>query len=393
MNRKLLKYLVLIILIIGAGFKPALLFVYSAELGGNIEENISSSEFDYHLRGYIEAWLFYKYSIDTDRLKVKVKNGVVTLEGGVYSDKEKRVIPLTIRSFKGVTDVVTRLQIWPSLDNRYKTKWQSWAAWPVPNTGERKLLFPKGDIFAPPFADPKQPKFFASVQRYKTEFITNDFLAVGFGEEIGLVRWPGEFEGDGKQLGISGAVLAIFNLEAKSKDLINADYIIGFPLSVRKGVWSGRARIYHQSSHLGDEFLLFPQPGPKVERINLSFEAMEFLGSWEKGRLRLYGGGNRILQTDTPLDKNRLQSGMEYRFTPAGWEKASLISGIDLNGILKNSYWAPALSIKAGLMFHSPYDDIRSLQLFLEYYKGRSPYGQFSENKVSYYGMGFAFSI
>ncbi|MEW6087625.1 MAG: DUF1207 domain-containing protein [bacterium] len=394
MNLNLIWYLILIFLIAGAGFKPAIPAGYGGWLGfKNTVKKITSSEFDYHLQGYIEAWLFYKYTLGTDRLRVSVKNGVVMLEGSVNSDREKKLIPLTIRSFKGVTDVIAKLQVWPYIDRRYKTRWQSWSTWTVPDTGERKLFFPKGDLFAPPLADPKQPKFFASVERYKTEFSKNSIASVGFGEDIGLIRWPGKFEGDGKQVGISGAVLAIFNLEAKSKDLINADYIIGIPFSARKDIWSCRVRLYHQSSHLGDEFLLLPQPGPKVERINLSFEALELLASWERRRLRLYGGGTRILQTETVLDKNHMQCGLEYRFTPPGWEKASFISGMDFNGALKNRSWSPDISIKAGGMLHSPYDDVRSSQVFLEYYKGHSPHGQFNDYKVNYYGVGFAFSI
>ncbi|MEK7826807.1 MAG: DUF1207 domain-containing protein [Thermodesulfobacteriota bacterium] len=79
---------------------------------------------------------------------------------------------------------------------------------------------------------------------------------------------------------MSGAVLAQFNLDSSSNDLINADYVIGFPLSYRNGPWSERARLFHQSSHLGDEFLLLPQrPELKVTRMNLNFETIELLGA------------------------------------------------------------------------------------------------------------------
>ncbi len=47
-----------------------------------------------------------------------------------------------------------------------------------------------------------------------------------------------------------------FDLSAPSSDLINTDYVVGVPLSWRSGGWSTRVRLYHQSSHLGDEFLL-----------------------------------------------------------------------------------------------------------------------------------------
>jgi hypothetical protein len=87
-------------------------------------------------------------------------------------------------------------------------------------------------------------------------------------------------------------------------DLINADYIIGFPLSNRNGPWSARARLFHQSSHLGDEFLLQPQkPELKATRINLSFETIELLGALEWEGLQFTAGPSYILHTNSDLER------------------------------------------------------------------------------------------
>ena len=48
--------------------------------------------------------------------------------------------------------------------------------------------------------------------------------------------------------GNPGGVLAQFDLAATSFDLINADYVIGIPLTFRRGGFSGRARFYHLTS-------------------------------------------------------------------------------------------------------------------------------------------------
>ncbi|MCH6583770.1 MAG: DUF1207 domain-containing protein [Proteobacteria bacterium] len=50
------------------------------------------------------------------------------------------------------------------------------------------------------------------------------------------------------------------------------------PFSFRRGPFSLRARFFHQSSHLGDELLLGPNP---PQRINLSFEAIDMLVAFE----------------------------------------------------------------------------------------------------------------
>jgi len=169
-----------------------------------------------------------------------------------------------------------------------QTRWRSWRFWEPAPPGKRFTCFPEGDVFAPPMADPKQPRFHASWQVHRTPVGNYDIGSVAFGENIGLFRWPGGREGDGIQLGISGAVFAIFNMDAASHDLLNADYVIGFPLSWRRGHWSARARLFHQSSHLGDEFILNSEP-IAVTRINLSYETLETLLSWDNHQFRLYG--------------------------------------------------------------------------------------------------------
>ena len=148
-------------------------------------------------------------------------------------------------------------------------------------TVKETILFPQGQLFYTPMASPKEPRTHVTYLRLDLPDDSINIGSVGFGDSFGLLRWPGWGEEDAWQFSISGAVLAQFNMDASS-DLINADYIIGFPLSCRNGPWSARARLFHQSSHLGDEFLLNPQhPELKVTRINLSFETIELLGAWE----------------------------------------------------------------------------------------------------------------
>ncbi len=70
-----------------------------------------------------------------------------------------------------------------------------------------------------------------------------------------------------------------FNLGAESADLVNSDFIASVHASTRAGNFSTFARIYHQSSHLGDEFLL--RTRTDLERINLSYEGVDLRLSYE----------------------------------------------------------------------------------------------------------------
>src|SRR6185295_5880290 len=98
---------------------------------------------------------------------------------------------------------------------------------------------------------------------------------------------------EGLQISLAGAVFAQVDLNAASYDLMNADYLIGLPITYRVDRFSTRLRLYHQSSHLGDEFLL--REGLPITRENLSFESVEWLVSQDLASLRLYAGGEYLL--------------------------------------------------------------------------------------------------
>jgi uncharacterized protein DUF1207/BON domain-containing protein len=344
---------------------------------------------DVFLRGYIVSFLEQVLEVGRDRVEVTVENGVVTLTGTVATPETIDRIVGAVVAFQGVRSVVNRLEAGDT--GAQRPRWRTWTRWLQPSPGRKTVRFPMGDLFTAPLADQKQPRFHMTWQRWHTGSGAFDIASVGFGENFGILRWPHGRPGDGWQLGISGAVFAIFNLDTSSLDLLNSDYCIGFPVSYRNGRWSGRVRLYHQSSHLGDEFLLQPediQPVPAAPRINLSYEALELLGSYEREGARFYAGGTRILSIDpSGLGRSRLQAGVEYRGNPIHWHTSRLVAGLDVEAWSQTD-WDRDWSAKAGLMFRSPYGDARSIQLLLEYYNGHAPHGQFFPVDVEYYGIG-----
>ncbi len=126
-------------------------------------------------------------------------------------------------------------------------------------------------LFAPLIADPKQPHFFATWLWVKSPMVTGTLANIGLGEDVAVAsgrnrRW---------EISIAAGVFSQFNMGTRSNDLINTDFTIGFPFAYRTGPGSLRLKLYHQSSHLGDEFILNTNP----TRVNLSFEALELLAS------------------------------------------------------------------------------------------------------------------
>jgi hypothetical protein len=263
-------------------------------------------------------------------------------------------------------------------------------------TGNRKSgSFPQDDVFRPLFADPKQPQFFMSYQKMRFREL-NQSINAGFvatGETFGL--WTSRHDTcDGLQISAQGGIFAQFNLDGPSLDLINADYMVGLPITWRHGPFSIRARLYHQSSHLGDE-LLIHNPSLAAQRINLSFEEIDSIVSWDFPWLRVYGGGGYLVHREPDLERGKLQWGFEarrpeqpspvFRNMVEGLMIVPLI-GADFKQI-EQLGWNVNVNAVGGVEFARA-GSSRRLRLLLNYYRGYNPYGQFFNQKIELIGAG-----
>jgi hypothetical protein len=261
------------------------------------------------------------------------------------------------------------------------------AAQPLPPS-KNVDWFPTGDLFDPGLADPKEQQFYMSFVRLKTPAAHTTGWLVGFGETIGITRWRGLRRKDAWQLNLLGGLFAQFDWGAPSKDLINADYTFGSSLSYRNRGLSGRFRLLHQSSHLGDEFLL----NTGTSRVNLSFESVDALLAQEWDRWRVYGGGGTLLTRDpSNLKRNKLQYGIEFA-KARRLSFARPIAALDIQR-LEQHKWRSSYSVRAGIEIGKPGPTGRRARLLAEYYYGYSPFGQFYDSHIEYYGGGLFFGF
>lgn len=249
-------------------------------------------------------------------------------------------------------------------------------------------LLPGGQLFRPFIADPRWPHFAAAYQYYLNEPDVTHVGAVSFGETFTLYR---ERIGRGWwEVGVQAGVFAVFDLAAESKDLINADYVVGLLGGYRYGNFSALGRLFHQSSHVGDEFLI----GNRVRnRVNLSYESVDLRLSYEffRDAFRVYGGGGFLFdQEPASLKPWSLQWGAEFRSPWPGPDSVwRPIAAIDMQNREEND-WHVDISARAGVQFEGVLVS-RNLQLLLEYFRGHSPNGQFYKQKLDYLGLGMHF--
>jgi hypothetical protein len=325
---------------------------------------------DAYLAGYAAAVLEQRLGWPADSYRLDVDNGRLRLQAPAHADAASA--QKTLAALAGVRSVQL-------VDDQ------------APAAPARGRWFPTQELFRPALADPKEPRFFISPRHYDTDIDRVWLVEVGYGTDFPVY---GEIDaaGNGWNIGISGGLFGLFNLESDSFDLINADYTVGIPFTWRRDALSGRLRLYHQSSHLGDEFLLDAAP----ERINLSFESLEALVAYDFAPFRVYGGGEVLLHRE-PADLDRLMAhtGVEY----FGANPARLLPGLrgrpfvglDLKAFSEHD-WSVDSSLKLGMQFDAPHSD-HYLRLLVEGYRGYSPHGQFYSDRIEYLGLGVQFGI
>ncbi len=184
-------------------------------------------------------------------------------------------------------------------------------------------------------------------------------------------------------------MFAIFDLDAESLDLINADYWVGIPVTYRKDSFSALLRLFHQSSHLGDEFLL----RSRVDRVNLSYEAVDIKASYKpKNWLRNYGGVTYIFHKEpSDLKPWSIQYGLELKSPKTYFGgKLTPVAGFDFKN-RQESDWDVDISVRAGFQVESEKTIWNRIHLMLEYFYGNSPHGQFYERKIEYISLGSHF--
>src|SRR5690349_1310432 len=262
---------------------------------------------DAFIAGYAAAVLQREFGLPASR--VTVSGGVVQVDAAALASSAGPRLRTALSEIPGVTEVRVRDTAVPPASTPGlapappATAHQKGA--PPPATAvtqeEGGQVLPRSNLFEPLMADPRWPRFSAGYRYYTDDPDVKHAGAVSFGETFSLYRnslFNGRWE-----VGFQAAVFSLFDLNSESMDLINADYWVGIPISYRIGDFSVLGRVYHQSSHLGDEFLL-REGIDRSRRINLSYEAVEALASYDIGEeFRVYGGFSYLVDRG-PSDLN-----------------------------------------------------------------------------------------
>lgn len=217
-----------------------------AVLGTSTARAVEHPADDRFLAGYVAAVVEREFTLDD--VTITARDGVVTLSGALPTGPERTKLAEIISRIDGVEEVrikgedpaddiiATAPKPKPAPTPEAAPATQAPAAEPVAVAeAKKRAILPERNLFDPLLADPRWAHFSAAYHYYVDDDRLTNVGAVSFGETFGLYGWeshqiPGRWE-----LGFQAGVFAIFDLDAESKDLINADYWVGIPFVLPSG--------------------------------------------------------------------------------------------------------------------------------------------------------------
>jgi hypothetical protein len=340
---------------------------------------------DRYLAGYAAAVLKLRFGLM--RPDLPVESGKLVLDPAELKGRDVPDVLASLRAIKGLevelAEAPADIRPMTSLEQpRPVLPGPTSQATPSTVTG----WLPRAALFQPLIADPRWPRFSATLQFYQDDEELGTVGAANFGAALPFYGWRAL--GADWQVGLHAGVFSIFDLEAESSDLVNSDFFVGLPISARYGPVSAQLRLFHQSSHLGDEFLL----RNRIDRINLSYEAVDLRLSLKPfDWLRVYAGGGAIVSSEPDLAAGIAQAGIEITSPkPIYRDLLYPVVALDVQSFEERD-WAVNYSARAGVEFRSGWLASRRLQVLLEYFNGNSPNGQFFDRTIEYFGPGVHF--
>lgn len=252
-----------------------------------------------------------------------------------------------------------------------------------------KTLFEEGEfipelnLFFPTLlAKPHIVGYSAGYRTYDKVFKTA-CLPVSIGDQFSLYQFNSVCYGN-LYFGVEACVWAIFEGRASSLSLINADYYVALPLTYINDNFYAKLSFYHESSHLGDEFLL---EHPQIVRENPSMEVAELYLAYEYDGLTPFFGYSRVLRCDEDfkVKRNSIFYGFNYypEFLMVNWcniQAVPFVATYFRNS--ENNNWNFDNYAAIGYEWKKSYG--HKIRLYLEAHDGFSPEGQFVKERTQY---------
>ncbi len=176
-------------------------------------------------------------------------------------------------------------------------------------------IFPRAASFERPEASPRVHGLVGrllSARRGDSRFGREPEAEVALGENVPLVALQ-----QGSKpitLGFGSQVYARFSLGDSRSAMISHDWVVGLNTTATLGHWALTLELYHESSHLGDEY----RDRFSATRLDWSREVAVGWASYSTGPWRFTGGASYVLLDELRLERPGGSLGVDFVSRPIG---------------------------------------------------------------------------
>jgi len=261
-------------------------------------------------------------------------------------------------------------------------------AWPAAAQGR---VFPGVPSFELPEASPRVHGLVGrllSARRGDSQFGREAEAEVGLGENfpvLALRRGPRPIT-----LGFGSQVYGRFSLgDAKSAQISN-DWVVGLNTTAQLGRWELTAELYHESSHLGDEY----RDRFDATRLDWTREVMAGWASWRAGSWRFTGELSYALIDELRLARPGGALAVDFRGRPIGSPLGGSlrpVAGVFFEAVGATD-WRVSTSAKLGVSLAASSGG-REIGIALIAHDGLSTQRQFFRRESRYIGAELRFDL
>ena len=253
-------------------------------------------------------------------------------------------------------------------------------------------FFPHEVWFKPLLLDPSAAQSSASLLRFQLKNDVNPkvYSPVNLGFQkmlLHLQTGPEKGWEAGIEFGIHSQFSIVSTPDAPMGGLDNTDYIIAGVVHYKHGRTIERVNLFHQSSHLGDDYLIrnnIVDPNNRAQ----NYEQISFTRAIQYAKTRWYYGAGLNISPNTVRKRTLLQTGVEYQVPWQGSKTVEFICGGDVKFYEQNDF-RPNVKLGAGIRFTN--DTLSNMTFLLEFYDGHLPYSTLEDELVNWVGIGVYF--
>lgn len=253
----------------------------------------------------------------------------------------------------------------------------------------RKEFLPRGHLFEPILLDPLEAQTYGSVlplyltngERYVGSIVP---FAFGFNKPFyRRTTAPGRSEEIVLDLASFTQFEVYFDQIARyqRRQIVNNDYKVSIQYNLRRGDNNYRFRVYHLSSHLGDDYIYRNRiTAPSTNSVN--YEQLDAMYSRTIRDWRVYGGLGITLRK--PEERKPLSAQFGAFYKKPSQQAARLVGGVDVK-FFQETEFRPGVHAGLGVEVGRT---ANNLTFLAETYSGFRPYSQYENQTIFWLGVG-----